>query len=338
MSDDIRISWKRNYSIDFIRALCLLLIILAHVDAPRIIQNIRCFDVVCLVFISGMSYEISRRRKHESYKRYMCRRIRKLLVPTYVLLTLIFGTVFVLNHSPQPIGLIKIIESYFLYDGIGYVWFVRVMLMLAAISPLILNVQQNLDNRQQVFFALGWVAAYVVAIAFYNLNILPFWPNLIFYNVIIFLLGYGMVYAFGMQYHKLKRQTKYIVVVVFALCCVGATMCGVGSAGTDKYPPGLLYLSYGGICSIVLYESFALLDIKSVPKSVLFLSTNSFYIYLFHIVPLLILKYSENAVICTINNSWVFQYVFVLVVTFGMTIICCLIRDKTNGRRKEKIT
>lgn len=336
MSNEIIQTKERNYAIDFIRVFCLLLIILAHVDAPEWIQNIRCFDVVCMVFISGMSYEISAGRKNESYIQYIWKRIKKLLIPTYAVLTLIFVTVFIVNHSSEPIGLIKMIESYLLYDGIGYVWFVRVTLMLAMISPLLLFVQQRFTFAKQIGLFIVWVVAYIGVIAFYNSNILPFWPNLFIYNVPIFLLGYGIVYAFGMQYHKLQTRTKVIIAALMAMCGFIAYLCGVESVSSDKYPPGMLYLAWGGIWAIILYEIFAKINVNEVPRAILFLSKNSFSVYLFHIIPLLLLKYLENSMVDTINKNWIVQYVFVLGEALVIVVIYDAIRIAFKKRRREK--
>ncbi len=336
MGNEISQSRRRNSAIDFVRALCLLLIVLAHVDAPRWLQNIRCFDVVCLVFLSGMSYEISARSKNETYIQYIFKRIKKLLIPTYVVLTLIFITVFIVNHSPEPIGLIKMIESYLLYNGIGYVWFVRVTLMLAAVSPILLSAQQKITITKQIGLFIAWIVAYVGMIILYNSNILPFWPNLFLYNVPIFLLGYGIVYAFGMQYHKNSGKTKAIVVVLLLVCGFIAYICGVESASSDKYPPGMLYLSWGGICAIVLYELFDRLKVNKIPRFVLFLSRNSFDVYLFHIIPLLLLKYLNNTVVDKINSNWIVQYAFVLGVVIVIEIIYNAIRNMLKEQRKEK--
>ena len=329
---------KRNATIDIVRALCLLLIVLAHVDAPNWIQEIRCFDVVCLVFLSGMSYQISASRKKEHYLKYMGKRIKKLLIPTYVILTLIFLTVFIINHSPEPIGLIKMIESYLLYNGIGYVWFVRVILMLAAISPALLITQQTSSRIKQIILFFSWIIVYVGLVTFYNASILPFWPNLFIYLIPIFLLGYGIPYAFGMQYHKLHARTKGIVAGLLVVCCIVAYYCGFKSTSADKYPPGLLYLSWGEVWAIILYEFFNVFNLTRIPNVISFLSENSFEIYLFHIIPLLLIKYNSNSALNTINSNWVIQYVFVLGVALVMTLIYQAVRNVLKERRREKIS
>ena len=328
---------SRNTAIDFVRAICVLLIVLAHVSIPEYLLNIRCFDVVCLVFLSGMSYELSTRKKQEGYFHYLWRRIKKLLIPTYIVLTVIFATVFIVNGSSEPIGLIKMIESYLLYDGIGYVWFVRVTLMLATVSPFLLIAQNKLSRMQQIIIFLTLVVVYIGLISVYKSNILSYWPNLFLYLYPIFLLGYGIVYAFGMQYYKLDRKTKVGVFCLFFICCIIAYLCGVKNVSADKYPPGILYLSWGGVWAIVLYELFTKINIKKVPWMFSFLSKNSFDIYLYHIIPLLILKYITNSFVKFVNQNWIIQYMFVLGIAFTITLIKNIICDLARKNRRREI-
>ena len=48
---------KREVSIDILKCIGLLLIILAHCSAPTFIDEIRNFDVVLLVILSGVLAE-----------------------------------------------------------------------------------------------------------------------------------------------------------------------------------------------------------------------------------------------------------------------------------------
>lgn len=59
---------KRDSTIDLLRVLGTLLVILAHVKIPKVMSEIRTFDVVLLVFISGMSLKYA---KHKHYFVYI---------------------------------------------------------------------------------------------------------------------------------------------------------------------------------------------------------------------------------------------------------------------------
>lgn len=53
----------RDLKIDILRTIGILLVILAHVKLPELVRSIRSFDVVMLVFISGMSFAYSKPKK-----------------------------------------------------------------------------------------------------------------------------------------------------------------------------------------------------------------------------------------------------------------------------------
>lgn len=59
-------SLRRIGYIDFLKTLGLLLLILAHVDAPAFILQLRCFDVPLMVILSGILAK-------DSYKRYLAK-------------------------------------------------------------------------------------------------------------------------------------------------------------------------------------------------------------------------------------------------------------------------
>lgn len=71
---------QRDMKLDFMRALGTLTIILPHVLAPDIMIQLRTFDVVMLVFVSGMSYAYqSMAGDTPDYWLYVKKRLKKLL-------------------------------------------------------------------------------------------------------------------------------------------------------------------------------------------------------------------------------------------------------------------
>ena len=107
------------------------MVILAHTDIPNTLLNIMTFDVILLVFISGMS--LSFEKSNKSYPMYLWKRVKKLLIPTYIVITICLVIKFFITGG--MVGKSTIIQSYTLVGGIGYVWIVRIYLMLALVSP-----------------------------------------------------------------------------------------------------------------------------------------------------------------------------------------------------------
>ena len=256
----------------------------------------------------------------EKYSQYICKRVKKLLIPTWGLLTLIFLGTFLITHSLKPWGGIRIIQSYLLYDGIGYVWFVRLTLMLAVVSPLFMCIKKWMKNSSLKFYSIVviWGISYVSIVCAYNITIgrIPQILSLIVYQFPIFLIGYSFVYYLGMVYGVLDNIHKRIVCcfsgIIYILCILFSDI----SITTDKYPPGIMYLSYGILVSCVLYGLFEkIYQNKVCAKWVVWISQNSFSVYLFHIIPLLIIKYSYSDIVCYLKENPVIEYIFIISLT-----------------------
>lgn len=57
---------SRDHRVDWIRAICSLTIILAHVGAPSMVNQIRTFDVVSLVLCPGYQCHIHKKENIEN--------------------------------------------------------------------------------------------------------------------------------------------------------------------------------------------------------------------------------------------------------------------------------
>ena len=74
--------------INFLKTIALLCIILAHVNPPTIVFQIRNFDVVLMMLISSYLGLIS--KKNYNYFSYILSRIKRLIIPTWIFLTIFF--------------------------------------------------------------------------------------------------------------------------------------------------------------------------------------------------------------------------------------------------------
>ncbi len=74
---------QRNVTIDILRLCGLLLIMLAHVNPPNIIFQIRTFDVPMMVFVSGVSYYLSKKANVDFFS-YAYSRFKRLVLPVWI--------------------------------------------------------------------------------------------------------------------------------------------------------------------------------------------------------------------------------------------------------------
>lgn len=142
---------NRILYIDYLKVLGLFLIILAHVCNNPYIFQIRNFDVPLMVMISGvLSIESYRKSisKNNSIIKYYWKRIERLCIPTWIFLTIFFILSYVATmltgKNFYTFG--TVVRSYLLIDGIGYVWVIRVYLLCALITPIIVYLNNKISN------------------------------------------------------------------------------------------------------------------------------------------------------------------------------------------------
>lgn len=141
----------RDISIDLLRFLGLSLIILAHVNPPELLFQVRAFDVPLMLFISGLAFS----NKNPDFSRFFfVNRFKRLVIPVYIFLTAYFVAVFLarLVNIDFGVRIHHVIGSYLLMDGIGYVWVIRVFLIIGLLLPFLLLFEQRVRNQLLFFF------------------------------------------------------------------------------------------------------------------------------------------------------------------------------------------
>lgn len=145
---------ERNRNIDFLRFVGLSLIILAHVYPPNLIFQIRSFDVPLMVFISGLVYAD---RQIDDYKLFIVHRIKRLYFPVGIFLAAYFSLIYGLKvflRVDFGITFRQVIESFLLMEGIGFVWIIRVFLLIAIVTPFLIRVNHWFRIKGGGYFIL----------------------------------------------------------------------------------------------------------------------------------------------------------------------------------------
>ena len=110
---------NRDISIDLLRFVGLSCIIFAHIDAPFVLNQLRCFDVPLMLFVSGLTCS---GRSIPDYFGYMLKRTKRLLIPTWSFLLVWFVAVSCIDFvSDKPmLSLSYILQSFVLTGGLSY--------------------------------------------------------------------------------------------------------------------------------------------------------------------------------------------------------------------------
>lgn len=305
---------QRDLSIDYLRFIGISMIILAHISAPFILTQFRCFDVPLMIFISGLT---SSRKLPTDYYQYILARSKRLLVPVYFFLSLLFLILYLLQASAiltDYISLKKIIHTYLLLEGIGYVWIIRVFLLIMIFTPFLAQLEMKCSSN--VIYGLICLLFMIFndALLLYEFP-LPGgkYLNILVTEFVMYLIGYVALFMLGLR----MRYANNIV-------CRGyvwtAIICGaIGALGyyhvngfpititAYKYPPQFIFLIYGAIISICLWyfkKSISkIIDSLRLTSFATFIGQNTIWIYLWHI-PFVMLY---NALI----DNWLFRFVAV---------------------------
>ena len=316
---------ERKKNIDILRVIGLLCIILAHVVADDgIIFQIRNFDVVLMIIISSYLFIIKYHGKSKFDLQYLIKRVKRLLLPTWIFLLIFFGILAGFIHYEIK----TIISTFVLHEGIGYVWIIIIYLIVAILLPLIVPLLKK--NKRNTFYILVLYFIYEIlaSMNFFNINIL-------FEDVIAYVFPIMLIVV--VTYWIMNNNNRNVVVfsllnlVICMLCflIIYKVTGQVENTNYMKYPFRIYYLSYGFFASGILIVFFRNNRITNFMhnKLIEFISKSSLWIYLWHIFFLVITNY--------FNFNWMIRYIIILIFSILVTymqnkIIDILEKSKIN--------
>jgi len=311
---------ERDLRFDILKTLGICLVILAHVIPHRsILFQLRNFDVPMMIIVSGILFDSSVSQKRYSYWQYLQRRIPRLVAPVWFFLLVFFiivGAVSFFSEQPHPFSLQVIISSFFLTDGITYLWIIRVFTLIAIVSPILVGMRNRFSRNS--FFLTGLGIIYLgyellLHLMVSNLSKLQIdnWLGdlvvnrlLVFYlltNILFYVIPYGCVFGIGLVIEKTSRLKVFLLASFFLVIFLIIAIYYAQEAGefvpTQAYKvlPQLYYLSYGIGISLLFYLGvdklytnlyFFFKDNSLLVKVIVFLSSSSLWIFLWHILAL----------------------------------------------------
>lgn len=303
----------RDLYIDILRSIGILCIILAHIYAPHVVTQLRSFDVPLMLFVSGLSF--SGKSIKSSLLRFYYTRALRLIIPSYIFLLLFFIIFFLFNH---PWSSTYIVNSFLLmdYHSIGYVWIIKVFLLIMLMTPLEIYINNRLSHFQFIFFILilYFLQSFIVKIPVY-LSLTP--RNTIIYNEIFpNIIGYSIPFLLGLRVKSLtqvefKKAVSFTIVSALIFICIYVYQNGteLNISSKYKYPPYSYYISYGCLMSLFLWYLRPQLSILNKSRLLLFIGQNTMWIYLWHIPYVLILN--------RIIDIWYLKYIIVVVMSIS---------------------
>lgn len=287
----------RNLTIDYMRCLGILLIILAHSSPPNLIFQLRNFDVVMMVIIISLSYKISTGKRKIRYKDYLIKRTKRLILPTYLFLVIYYFISFILSIlKPELYSFFNfrtIISSFLLLDGFGYIWIIRIYFLLSMSLPFIMKLESKIRSNYIFFFICFFMLCFqeLMIIYFYNERIIMRIFDYLYFDI----FGYILIGAISIRgfFNKGEKEKLKLVLIVIFLFVILSNFFNFFNLQGLKYPPRLYYLLYGLMCTMILYFVINRYSKKTPSKCegvILFISNYSLELYFWHIIYIYILK------------------------------------------------
>ncbi len=320
---------RRIGYVDFLKFIGLTGIILAHVGSPSWLMMLRSFDVPLMVILSSMLGKKSFEKYQNNNLRtldYYLSRVKRLVIPTWIFLLIYFGIYYI--ASGKLFSLDYYVASFCLTRyGIGYVWIILIYLYSALLLPIFSKAE------------MSKIGLLCVAVMYVIYEVLYYFKVGINYEIIdttfYYIIPYGTLTYLGCNYNHMTKKTKKCISITSLAIFVGMALYYWYKCGTPqlvqiaKYPPRLYYMSYGITASFILMLLCENVNLKLYSnKAILFISKHSMWIYLWHVLVLLI--YSALG----LPKVWYIK----LIVVYSISIIIVLIMNKILDFIEKKRT
>lgn len=171
--------------------------------------------------------------------------------------------------------------------SIGYVWIMRIFLLIALVMPLLQRISQKLSFMWFTVLIYSMVLIQSVLINVIG-GIEIHKLHLVVDQTVLYVFAYSIFALIGINIPKFKRgQVLGLAMLsVLSLVVYFGYKGGFVEPRFYKYPPSQIYLLYGMMASFLLWYVQPWISRKLVESKVCrYLSENSMWIYLWHIIP-----------------------------------------------------
>jgi fucose 4-O-acetylase-like acetyltransferase len=280
---------ERDTTIDFLRGLSVILIVLIHVNAyfwtvpmANILANYSQFAVQVFVFCSAFVY-FAKKTDAPFNLSYIWKRVKRLVIPYYIFV--IFFFLFILFIKHESLSLQSISKWIFLLGDRDLNWLVVLFLDFLFLMPLL-----RYFYSKQILFWLFTITSILSSI------LLLFFKSPVHFRYIMW-LPWSTVLIFTYLYVQAKHKDKFLIMTTI----ISGLLYGISRIvlnqqnhtlvfTENKYPPNIFYLSYGIICIVMQNLIHKKIYIEKTPLQKLFdfASKYSYPIFFIHFLYLYI--------------------------------------------------
>ena len=325
-NDCVKLVNRRDKSIDMLRFIGLSLIILAHVYPPYWLLNLRCFDVPMMILVSGLAYA---GRKSDFSIGFLAHRFSRLVFPVWIFLSAYFILALMLKQfGGIDFGIRRhhVIGSFLLQDGIGYVWIIRVFLMIGIITPLLLALDHKVKSLSGILVIICSAILIVELCVRYAIGK----DNMVLHDHLYYCLGYMVLFLLGLRIPRLTDRAGLVIIggALVLMWIYAEFIMGGGNIlrmNEFKYPPQAYYILYGIAASLGCYYLIRRIYADRRIAVCEFIGMNTIWIYLYHI-PLV--QFTGQ-----LGLHWSVQYIIV----YGLAVSCVWIQLKIIEQLQRRL-
>ena len=337
-------SAERDGSVDFLRVLGLCLVTIVHVNnVPYLVKLLAYCGVPLMVFVSGLCVKPS---VMQFSWHVLFHRLKRLLVPLWIFLTF-YWLVFYKLVNPSSY---EIIQSFALLGVAPYVWIIRIFIILACLTPLLVWIARKGDSiaKGGLFAVVLLVAQECLCHIYAHCSIFHIPVVKIFMrDYILYIIPYALIFMSAIFFKMADKKKQLCCVSAAAVVLVGAVIYFRIST-TDwknaywlflyKYPPRYIYTLIGLFCVQLLYLFHRYYEKIGSTKIVTWISKNSLWIYFYHIPCVQFIPFNESSLFSA-KGAFVFEWLICIMIACMLTAMHNMIRygvGKISANLEEK--
>ena len=269
---------SRDISIDILRSFAIVGIIIAHIEPPMPLAQLRSFDVVLMVFLSAVC--VKGFRNDFKYSVFLAKRCTRLVFPIWIFFVVYYVGIYLFYYLP-PTN--EIIASFTLTSE-RYVWIIRILVVLALISPFIYKTTQGLTSKAIMLILL---IGFILCELLFNVH------QGKIYDMLFMTIPYALVYILGINIHKFTKKCCLCIgvfcFITFAFLFIYYKVdTGIFKLTSEaKYPPHFYYISYGLAATLFMWtyrnEIQQFICKIRLQRFAAFVGSHTYWLYLWHI-------------------------------------------------------
>jgi hypothetical protein len=315
----------------------LMIIMVAHASPPGWLFQLRNFGTPLLVVGSALTYAYIYKHRAIEPLQFYKKRLKALIIPPWIFLSLFFALYLIIAQFENidfPFQGRQILESYLFLEGIGFVWIFKIYIILALLTPITVWINNRKSNHIQLILTIIiFYISYEILVAYLKLTLNTDTFKLISTTLLV-LIPYGLLYAYAFTIRELNSKKLATIASAFLMIFLALAAYkfdkenGFVQTQSAKYPPTIYYLSYALFAIHTIYLIIRNIKISQaqIRSSIIWLSSNSLWIYLWHIMAFYTWQSFEPPF-----NSYV-NFLMKVIYLFGFGITMTLVQNKISHK------